>query len=88
MQEAKSIIVKPCARALIVYYVIALSIIAMFTAGAIVAVAIPMQNIDINPWFCILGVVGGLGVLAIVIWIHLEMKTAIYTVTESNAQSR
>lgn len=88
MQESKSIILKPCARALIVYYALALSIIAAFAAGAVIAVAVPMENVAIDPWFCLMGAFGGVCVLAIVVWIHLEMKTATYTVTETNAQSR
>lgn len=86
MQEMQSIIVRPCARGLILYYAIALSIIAAFAAGAIIGV-IPMQNFEINPWYCALGVIGGIGILAIVVWIHLEMKFAVYTVTECDAQS-
>jgi uncharacterized membrane protein YdbT with pleckstrin-like domain len=88
VQESKSIILKPCARALIVYYAFALSIIASFAAGAVIAVAVPKESIAIDPWFCLAGVFGGVCILAIVVWINLEMKTATYIVTETNAQSR
>src|SRR2546422_7860610 len=88
MQESKSITLKPCARGLIVYYAFAISIIAAFAAGIVIAVAVPIENIAIEPWFCLLGVFGGVCILAIVVWIHLEMKTATYTVTETNAQSQ
>jgi uncharacterized membrane protein YdbT with pleckstrin-like domain len=88
MQESKSIVLKPCARALIVYYAFAISIIAAFAAGAVIAVAVPIENVAIEPWLCLLGAFGGMCILAIVVWIHLEMKTATYTVTGSSAQSR
>ena len=88
MQESESIILKPCARALIVYYAFAISIIAAFATSAVIAVAVPIENIAIDPWLCLLGVFGGVCILAIVVWIHLEMKTATYTVTERSAQSR
>jgi uncharacterized membrane protein YdbT with pleckstrin-like domain len=87
MQELKPVVFKPCARALIVYYVFAISIILVFAVGALIAVAVPMKNVAIDPLSCLWGAIGGLGILAIVVGIHLEMKTTTYIVTETNAQS-
>ncbi|MBO0727280.1 MAG: PH domain-containing protein [Blastocatellia bacterium] len=87
MEDSKSVVLKPCARSLAVYYAFAISIIALFATGALIAVAVPMKNVAIDPWSCLWGAIGGLGILAIVVGIHLEMKTATYIVTETNAQS-
>jgi membrane protein YdbS with pleckstrin-like domain len=87
MEDLNPVVFKPCARTLIVYYAFAIFIIMLFVAGAVIAVAAPMKNMTIDPWFCLQGALGGTGVLAIVVVIHLQMKTATYIVTETNAQS-
>ena len=79
MQEIKTIIIQPCSRALIVYYAIALSIISIFFTGAAFSLISPLTLIDMHFGVYILGIVCGFGILAIVVWIHLEMKTATYT---------
>jgi membrane protein YdbS with pleckstrin-like domain len=88
MQENNSIDIQPCSRALIVYYALALSIISLFFTGAVFTLTFPHWLIDLHIGVYILGFVCGIGILAIVVWIHLEMKTARYTITEKNAQSR
>jgi uncharacterized membrane protein YdbT with pleckstrin-like domain len=88
MQEIKTIIIQPCSRALIVYYAIAVSIISLFFTGAVFSLISPLALIDMHIGVYILGIVCGFGILAIVVWIHLEMKTATYTISETNAQSR
>jgi membrane protein YdbS with pleckstrin-like domain len=88
MQEIKPIIIQPCSRVLKVYYAIALFIISLFFTGAIFSLISPLVLLDLHIGVYILGIVSGIGILAIVVWIHLEMKTATYTITEKNAQSR
>jgi membrane protein YdbS with pleckstrin-like domain len=88
MQETNSLIIKPSSRALTVYYGLALSIITLSALAAIISLISRIQVFDMHIAVYILIMIGGMGILAIVVWIHLEMRAATYMVTENSAQSR
>lgn len=75
---------KPRARALIVYYGVALSIICLSVIGMIAAWA--WRAIDFH--VPLIGLVGGICILAFIGYIHLEMIGAVYTITETSAHAR
>ena len=78
---------KPRARALIVYYGVALSIICLSGIGVIAAYAWREESaIDFR--VPLIGVVGGICILAFIGYIHLEMIGAVYTITETSAHAR
>jgi membrane protein YdbS with pleckstrin-like domain len=87
MQETKSIVLKPCTRTLVFYYSFALLIIALFIIVTIIEIADPLETIHFDPYFGISGLIMGLLILAIVIGIHLWMKSATYTITEHDARA-
>lgn len=88
MNEPKLIILRPSARTLIVYYAIAACFGLAFVLLALIAALDPTGGITVDPWVCVLGVMGGMGIAGIVAWIHLEMKLSVYTITETQAQTR
>ena len=88
MKESKSIIFKPCTRTFVIYYAFALFIIALFIIVTIIEITDPLETIHFDANFGISGLILGLLILAIVIGIHLWMKSATYTITERDARAR
>ena len=84
MKPPKVLSEKPRARALIVYYGGALSIICLSGIGMIAAWA--WRAIDFH--VPLIGLVGGICILAFIGYIHLEMVGAVYTITETSAHAR
>lgn len=84
MKPSEVLSEKPRARALTVYYGAALSIICLSVIGMIAAWA--WRAIDFH--IPLIGLVGGLCILAFVGYIHLEMIGAVYTITETSAHAR
>lgn len=79
---------RPRARTLVIYYAIALAVIAASAACAVAAYAPDRQETGPNGYGPLIGLTGGAVVLAFVGWIHLEMRLAVYTVTENTAHAR
>ena len=84
MKSSEVLSEKPRTRALIVYYGVALSIICVSGIGMIAAWA--WRTIDLN--VPLIGLVGGICILAFIGYIHLEMIGAVYTITETSAHAR
>jgi membrane protein YdbS with pleckstrin-like domain len=88
MKESKSIIFKPCTRTIVIYYAFALFIIALFIIVIIIEITDSLETIHFDSYFGVSGLILGLLMLAIVIGIHLWMKSATYTITERDARAR
>jgi membrane protein YdbS with pleckstrin-like domain len=88
MRKSKSIILKPSTRTTAAYYAFALFIIALFIIATIIEIADPLETIHFDANFGISGLITGFLILAIVIGIHLWMKSATYTITEHDARAR
>jgi len=88
VQEANSIILRPSAKTLIVFYIIAACISLAFAVIGLYVAINPKGPIDISLWVCLVGIIAGPILAAIVAWIHLEMKVSVYTITETQAQTR
>ena len=87
MKSSEVLSEKPRARALIVYYGVALSIICLSGIGVIAAYAWREESaIDFH--IPLIGLVGGICIFAFIGYIHLEMISAIYTITETSAHAR
>ena len=84
MKSSEVLSEKPRARALIVYYGVALSIICLSGIGVIASWA--WRAIDFH--VPLIGLVGGICILAFIGYIHLEMIGAVYTITETSAHAR
>jgi uncharacterized membrane protein YdbT with pleckstrin-like domain len=79
---------KPQARALVVYYALSFFVILISLIGAIIYITGSLQSIALYWHIPLVGVVGGLGILSIVVYIHLEMRSADYAITENSAHAR
>jgi len=88
MQETKSIILKPSIRTTAAYYALALSITVLFIAATIIEITNRFKTIHLDTNFGISGFLMSLFILAIVIGIHLWMKSTTYMITERDAQVR
>lgn len=88
MQQANPIILRPCARTLVVFYIVAACFSLAFVAIGLFVAFDPTGRIAISPWICLIGIIAGPIIAAIVAWIHLEMKVTHYTITETQAQTR
>ncbi len=87
MQETRSIILKPSTLTMAVHYGFALFIIALFIVATIIEITNPLKiHLDKNAG--ISGLIMGLLILAIVIGIHLWLKSTTYTITEHDARAR
>ncbi len=87
MKSSEVLSEKPRARALIVYYGVALSIICLSSIGVIAAWAWREEG-SIDFRVPLIGLVGGICILAFIGYIHLEMISAIYAITETSAHAR
>jgi uncharacterized membrane protein YdbT with pleckstrin-like domain len=87
MKSSEVLSEKPRARALIVYYGVALSIICLSGIGTIAAYAWREES-AIDYRVPLIGVVGGIFIFAFIGYIHLEMLSAIYTISETSAHAR
>jgi uncharacterized membrane protein YdbT with pleckstrin-like domain len=86
MKPSEVLSEKPRARALIVYYGVALSIICLSGIGVIAAWAWRGEGaVDFR--VPLIGVVGGICILALIGYIHLEMISAVYAITETSAHA-
>lgn len=72
---------------MIVYYGVALSIICLSSIGVIAAWAWREEG-SIDFRVPLIGLVGGICILAFIGYIHLEMISAIYAITETSAHAR
>jgi membrane protein YdbS with pleckstrin-like domain len=81
------ITLKPCTRPIVIYYAFALFIVALFIIATIIGITDPLETIDLETYFGISGLIMGLLILAIVIGIHLWMKSATYTITDYDARA-
>ncbi len=88
MQEANSITLRPCARTLVVFYIFAACVSLAFVVIGLFVAFDPMERLAISPWVCLVGIFAGPAIACIVAWIHLEMKVSVYTITETQAQTR
>jgi uncharacterized membrane protein YdbT with pleckstrin-like domain len=87
MEPSEVLSEKPRARALIVYYGVALSIICLSGISTVAAYAYREESaIDFR--VPLIGLVGGICILAFIGYIHLEMISAVYLVTETSAHAR
>jgi uncharacterized membrane protein YdbT with pleckstrin-like domain len=87
MKSSEILSEKPCARALIVYYGVALSIICLSGIGVIASWAWREEGaVDFR--VPLIGLVGGVCILAFIGYIHLEMISAVYVITETSAHAR
>lgn len=87
MKPSEVLSEKPRARALIVYYGVALSIICLSGVG-LIAAQIWQEESAIEFHIPLIGLVGGVCILALVGYIHLEMISAVYAITETSAHAR
>jgi membrane protein YdbS with pleckstrin-like domain len=87
MLETNSIIIKPSNRATAAYYAFALFISALFIVATIIQITNSLETIRLGANFGISGLIMSLFILAIVIGIHLWMKSTIYTITEHDARA-
>ena len=88
MQATKSIILKPSIRTTAAFYAFALSITVLFIFTTIIEVTNASKTIHLDTNFVISGLIMSLFTLAIVIGIHLWMKSTTYIITELDAQVR
>jgi uncharacterized membrane protein YdbT with pleckstrin-like domain len=86
MKPSEVLSEKPRARALIVYYGVALSIICLSGIGVIAALVWREGAIDFH--VPLIGLVGGTLIFAFIGYIHLEMISAVYAITETSAHAR
>ena len=87
MLETKSIIIKPSNRATAAYYAFALFTISLFIVAIIIEITNSLETIRLDANFGISGLIMSLFILAIIIGIHLWMKSTTYTITEHDARA-
>lgn len=78
---------KPRARALTVYYGVALSIICLSGIG-VIATLVWREEGSVDFRVPLIGLVGGVCIFAFIGYIHLEMISAVYAITETSAHAR
>lgn len=88
MNEAKSIILRPSARTLAVYYAIAVCFSFAFLLFGLIAALDPLGRVAMSPSICALGIIGGMAIAGFVALLHLEMKMSVYTITEAQGETR
>ena len=87
MKSSEVLSEKPRTRALIVYYGVALSIICLSGIG-VIATLVWREEGSVDFRVPLIGLVGGICILAFIGYIHLEMIGAVYTITETSAHAR
>lgn len=88
MNEMKSIILRPSARTLAVYYGIAVCFSLAFLLFGLIAAFDPLERVAMSPLMCALGVIAGMVIAGFVALLHLEMKMSVYTITEAQGETR
>ncbi len=88
MNESKSIILRPSARTLAVYYAIAACFSLAFLLFGLIAALDPLERVAMSPSICALGVIAGMVIAGFVALLHLEMKMSVYTITEAQGETR
>jgi len=86
MRETKSITLKPSGRTTAAYYAFALSLTVFFIVATIIELTNSLVTAHHDTIFGISGLIMSLLVLAIVIGIHLWMKSTTYMITERDAR--
>ena len=88
MKHSDVFVEKPQTRSMIVYYAISLSIAALSILGVIIAYVFSPKFLDIDFRLPLIGVIIGIGLLAVFAYLHLEMLNTNYLISETDAQAR
>lgn len=86
MKTSQMLSEKPRAKALVIYYGVALAIIGLSGIGALIAY-IGRENSVIDFHVPLIGLIGGFCILALIGYIHLEMISAVYAITDTSAHA-
>lgn len=88
MKQSDLFVEKPQTRSMIAYYGISLSIAALSILGVIVSYALSPKFIAVDFRLPLIGVIIGIGLLAMFGYLHLEMLNTDYRISETDAQAR
>jgi membrane protein YdbS with pleckstrin-like domain len=87
VQKTRSIILKPSIRTTTAYCAFALSVTISFIIATIIQITNLLETIRLDANFGISGLIMSLLILAIVIGVHLWLKSTTYTITEHDARA-